>query len=90
MEYEQDANAVSFVSGFILGAVLGAGIALEHLDLASGLCRLCLDVSVSGSTANESLVTEADVINSCLLVIVSLLLPFRRLLSNARATAGLR
>ncbi len=28
MEYEQDANAVSFVSGLILGAVLGAGIAL--------------------------------------------------------------
>ncbi len=28
MEYEQDPNAVSFVSGLILGAVLGAGIAL--------------------------------------------------------------
>ncbi len=28
MEYEQDAHAVSFVSGLILGAVVGAGIAL--------------------------------------------------------------
>ncbi len=28
MEYEQNANAVSFVSGLILGAVLGVGIAL--------------------------------------------------------------
>lgn len=28
MEYETDSNAVSFMSGVILGAVLGAGIAL--------------------------------------------------------------
>ncbi len=28
MEFEQDTNAVSFMSGLILGAVLGAGIAL--------------------------------------------------------------
>jgi len=28
MEYEQDSNAVSFMSGFILGAVMGVGIAL--------------------------------------------------------------
>ncbi len=28
MRYDQDANAMNFVSGFLLGAVVGAGIAL--------------------------------------------------------------
>ncbi len=28
MQYDQDANAINFVSGFLLGAVVGAGIAL--------------------------------------------------------------
>ncbi len=28
MEYDQDANAMNFVSGFLLGAIVGAGIAL--------------------------------------------------------------
>ena len=28
MEYDQDANAINFVSGFLLGAIVGAGIAL--------------------------------------------------------------
>lgn len=28
MEYDQDANAMNFVSGFLLGAMVGAGIAL--------------------------------------------------------------
>lgn len=27
MQYDQDANAINFVSGFLLGAVVGAGIA---------------------------------------------------------------
>lgn len=28
MEYDQDANAVNFVAGFLLGAIVGVGIAL--------------------------------------------------------------
>ena len=28
MEYDQDANAMNFVSGFLIGAIVGAGIAL--------------------------------------------------------------
>ena len=28
MEYDQDANAINFVSGFLLGSIVGAGIAL--------------------------------------------------------------
>ncbi len=28
MEYDQDVNAMNFVSGFLLGAIVGAGIAL--------------------------------------------------------------
>ena len=28
MQYDQDANAINFVSGFLLGAAVGAGIAL--------------------------------------------------------------
>jgi gas vesicle protein len=28
MQYDQDANAMNFVSGFLLGAAVGAGIAL--------------------------------------------------------------
>ncbi len=28
MEYDQDANAMNFVSGFLLGVIVGAGIAL--------------------------------------------------------------
>lgn len=28
MEYDQDANAMNFVAGFLLGAIVGAGIAL--------------------------------------------------------------
>ena len=28
MEYDQDADAINFVSGFLLGAIVGAGIAL--------------------------------------------------------------
>ncbi len=39
MEYEQDASAVSFVSGFILGAVLGAGIALLTAPESGGRTR---------------------------------------------------
>ena len=28
MEYDQDVNAMNFVAGFLLGAIVGAGIAL--------------------------------------------------------------
>lgn len=28
MEYDQDANAMNFVAGFLLGAIVGVGIAL--------------------------------------------------------------
>ena len=28
MEYDHDANAMNFVSGFLIGAIVGAGIAL--------------------------------------------------------------
>ena len=28
MEYDQDANATNFIAGFVLGAVVGAGVAL--------------------------------------------------------------